>query len=68
VEQVAAGQAATGAGDEEAECPHGRGARVRLDGLMVVGRGLMVEGDLFELSLRDCTLVPGWSLDTDGYP
>ncbi|HVF45255.1 MAG TPA: hypothetical protein VM936_19670 [Pyrinomonadaceae bacterium] len=59
---------ATGAGDDEAECPQGRGARVRLDGLMVVGRGLIVEGDLYELSLRDCTLVPGWSLDTDGYP
>ncbi|HKG14874.1 MAG TPA: hypothetical protein VKB12_16225 [Pyrinomonadaceae bacterium] len=67
--QDAAGDDAAGAGDdEEAECPHGRGARVRLDGLMVVGRGLTVEGDLYELSLRDCTLVPGWSLDTDGYP
>lgn len=68
--QDAAGVDATGAGDdeEEAECPNGRGARVRLDGLMVVGRGLMVEGDLYELGLRDCTLVPGWSLDTDGYP
>lgn len=61
-------QDATGAGGDEVECPNGRGARVRLDGLMVVGRGLMVEGDLYELSLRDCTLVPGWSLDTDGYP
>jgi len=62
--------AATGAGDdgEEVECPNGRGARVRLDGLMVVGRGLIVEGDIYELSLRDCTLVPGWSLDTDSYP
>lgn len=68
VEQDAAAQDATGAGDEEVECPHERGARVRLDGLMVVGRGLIVEGDLYELSLRDCTLVPGWSLDTDGYP
>jgi hypothetical protein len=35
---------------------------------MVVGRGVTVSGDLFELSLRDCTLVPGWSLDTDSYP
>jgi hypothetical protein len=45
-----------------------RGARVRLDGLLVVGRGLSVGGELRELSLRDCTLVPGWSLDTDSYP
>ncbi|HEV7890141.1 MAG TPA: hypothetical protein VGP08_05860 [Pyrinomonadaceae bacterium] len=66
--QDATGVGATGAGDEDEECPHGRGRRVRLDGLMVVGRGLMVEGDIYELSLRDCTLVPGWSLDTDGYP
>lgn len=65
----AASDDATDAGeDDEPECPQGRGARVRLDGLMVVGRGLIVEGDLYELSLRDCTLVPGWSLDTDGYP
>lgn len=67
--QDATGVDATGAGDDDdVECPNGRGARVRLDGLMVVGRGLIVEGDLYELSLRDCTLVPGWSLDTDGYP
>jgi hypothetical protein len=64
----AAAQDATGAGDDVDECSHGRGARVRLDGLMVVGRGVTVSGDLHELSLRDCTLVPGWSLDTDSYP
>ncbi len=64
----APGGDAPGASGEEEGCPQGRGARVRLDGLMVVGRGLIVEGDLYELSLRDCTLVPGWSLDTDGYP
>lgn len=69
VEQNATGtNDPTSAGDDEVECPHERGARVRLDGLMVVGRGLIVEGGLYELSLRDCTLVPGWSLDTDGYP
>lgn len=65
--QDATGVDATG-DEEDVECPNGRGARVSLDGLMVVGRGLIVEGDLYELSLRDCTLVPGWSLDTDGFP
>jgi hypothetical protein len=35
---------------------------------MVVGRGLSVGGYLGELRLRDCTLVPGWSLDTDNFP
>jgi hypothetical protein len=58
----------TDAGDDANGCSGERGARVRLDGLMVVGRGLFVGGDLRELSLRDCTLVPGWSLDTDSYP
>ena len=68
------GGAAHGAVNEEAAPEEergrrrGRGARVRFDGLMVVGRGLFVSGDLRELSLRDCTLVPGWSLDTDSYP
>lgn len=65
---VGGSQDATGAGDDADGCSGERGARVRLDGLMVVGRGLFVNGDLRELSLRDCTLVPGWSLDTDSYP
>jgi hypothetical protein len=64
----AAVQDATGAVGVEDECSHARGTRVRLDGLMVVGRGVTVSGDIYELSLRDCTLVPGWSLDTDSYP
>ena len=65
---VGGSQDSTGTGDDPNGCSGERGARVRLDGLMVVGRGLFVNGDLRELSLRDCTLVPGWSLDTDSYP
>src|SRR5262249_577724 len=55
----------------------GAGSRVTLDGLLIVGRGLLVtrpDGDdnenkddgrdLCELHIRHCTLVPGWSLDT----
>lgn len=50
------------------------GSRVLLDGLLVTGRGIEVqgpsdddaqraaEGDLCELVIRHCTLVPGWSL------
>ncbi|MEO8809411.1 MAG: hypothetical protein ABI386_04105 [Rhodanobacter sp.] len=50
------------------------GSRVLLDGLLVVGRGIDVQGpnddgdgappgdDLCELVIRHCTLVPGWAL------
>ncbi len=52
----------------------GRGSRFTLDGLLVTGRGLQVRGpdltdspaanpgDLCDISLRHCTLVPGWGL------
>jgi hypothetical protein len=46
----------------------GRAPRVRLDGLMVAGRGLSVGGELGELLIRDCALVPGWSLDAKCRP
>lgn len=36
------------------------GARLTLDGLLITGRGLQVDGDLAELTLRHTTLVPGW--------
>lgn len=38
---------------------------VTLDGLLVAGRNLRVEGPLGRLTIRDCTLVPGWTLDGD---
>jgi len=50
------------------------GSRVLLDGLLIVGRGIEVQGptdegegppptqDLCELLIRHCTLVPGWAL------
>jgi hypothetical protein len=49
----------------------GAGSRVLLDGLLIAGRGIEVQGpaadaapeqDLCELVIRHCTLVPGWSL------
>lgn len=62
-----------------------RGSRFVLDGLLVTGRGLRIEGpdveapppsvqasdkpgDLCEVRLRHCTLVPGWGLDCDCSP
>jgi len=57
-----------------------RGSRAVLDGIIVVGRGIEVQGappddaerapddDLCELVLRHCTLVPGWTLHCDCDP
>jgi hypothetical protein len=52
-----------------------RGSRFKLDGLLVTGRGIAVhgpdgddperaaKGDLCDVTIRHCTLVPGWGLD-----
>lgn len=37
--------------------------QVTLDGLLVTGRGVRVQGAVGRLLVTDCTLVPGWSLD-----
>jgi hypothetical protein len=52
-------------GDTPAE---GQGGRLTLDGLLIAGRGLVVEGALDELRIRHCTLVPGWSIDAECCP
>jgi hypothetical protein len=39
------------------------GSRFTLDGLLITGRGLKVEGELDELNIRHTTLVPGWTID-----
>lgn len=44
------------------------GSRFALDGLLITGRGIKVEGDLDELNIRHCTLVPGWAIDEDCQP
>jgi hypothetical protein len=62
----------------------GRGSQFTLDGLLVAGRPVHVsgpeaaieptagatpgEGDLCRLTIRHCTLVPGWGLDCDCNP
>lgn len=44
------------------------GSRFTLDGLLVTGRGVHAEGPLDEVTIRHCTLVPGWSLEPDCKP
>lgn len=63
----------------------GDASRFVLDGLLVVGRGLVINGpgarraasdggdpaaggDLCDVGIRHCTLVPGWNLDCDCEP
>jgi hypothetical protein len=56
----------------------GAGSRLVLDGLLIGGRGVQVRGpevgenrqagDLCEIVIRHCTLVPGWSLQCDCEP
>jgi hypothetical protein len=57
-----------------------QGSRFKLDGLIVSGRGLQVVGpdrndpdardlgDLCDVRIRHCTLVPGWGLEPDCEP
>ncbi|MFL6194796.1 MAG: hypothetical protein ACJ75H_11540, partial [Thermoanaerobaculia bacterium] len=44
------------------------GSAFTLDGVMVAGRSVQVRGDLAALTLRHCTLVPGWALENDCNP
>jgi hypothetical protein len=41
-----------------------RGSRFTLDGLLVAGRNMMIEGEISEVKIRHCTLVPGWAIDS----
>lgn len=45
-----------------------KGSRLVLDGLMITGRGIQIEGDLFQVGIRHSTLVPGWGLHCDCEP
>jgi hypothetical protein len=42
------------------------GSRFTLDGLIVEGEGLRLRGDMAEVTMRHCTLVPGWGLRHEG--
>ncbi len=40
-------------------------SRFTLDGLLVEGRGIRISGDIAEVVIRHCTLVPGWEIDEE---
>jgi hypothetical protein len=44
------------------------GSHFVLDGLLVTGRGVLVEGAISSVTIRHTTLVPGWTLETDCKP
>jgi hypothetical protein len=46
----------------------GKGARFTLDGVVVAGRGVQIEGELASFTVRHATLVPGWSLESNCEP
>ncbi len=39
-----------------------------LDGLLITGRGVQIEGDIAGVTIRHSTLVPGWGLHCDCEP
>lgn len=46
----------------------GAGSRFTLDGVVVAGRGVQIEGELASFAVRHATLVPGWSLQENCEP
>ena len=46
----------------------GDGGRFTLDGVLVMGRGLRLDGALECVTIRHSTLVPGWDIDCDCEP
>jgi hypothetical protein len=44
------------------------GGRFTLDGVLVTGRGMQVEGEVERVTVRHSTLVPGWGLRHDCEP
>src|SRR5262249_31580444 len=39
-----------------------------LDGVIVIGRGIQIEGDVSGVAIRHSTLVPGWGLECNCSP
>ena len=48
-------------------CPY-PAARLILDGLLITGRSVELIGELGQVTIRHCTLVPGWAIDSHCHP
>lgn len=46
----------------------GADSRLILDGLLIAGRGIAIEGKIASVTIRHSTLVPGWSLEVNCDP
>ncbi len=46
----------------------GANSRFTLDGLLIAGRSVQINGDLSQCTIRHSTLVPGWTVDYDCEP
>ena len=46
----------------------GAGSSLTLDGLLVTGNAVQVDGELASLVIRHCTLVPGWGIEENCEP
>jgi hypothetical protein len=44
------------------------GGCLTLDGLLITGRAVHVEGGVQRVTIRHCTLVPGWTLEENCHP
>jgi uncharacterized caspase-like protein len=44
------------------------GSRIILDGLLIFGWGIEIASELSEVTIRHCTLVPGWDLEHNCEP
>ncbi|SFM49877.1 hypothetical protein [Nitrosomonas communis] len=44
------------------------GEHFTMDGVMITGRAVQLDGDLKHVTIRHATLVPGWSLDCNCQP
>ena len=45
-----------------------RGSSFTLDGILVTGRSVMIDGEIAEVTIRHSTLVPGWMINCDCEP
>jgi hypothetical protein len=68
ISKACEGEQESGPEPDGQNCNAGRAPRLVLDGLLIAGRGAQVSGKLESVTIRHCTLVPGWSLDCDCEP